>query len=332
MSESAAQRNVIGIDLGGTKLAAGVVGGDLKVRHQVRHRSAGLEQDQLIELIVSTVKELAAAGGTDSPVEAVGLGIPSLIDQETGSAVMSVNLPLAGVPIRELVQERTGLPVALDNDGNVAALAEQRFGAARGKRDVVMISVGTGIGGGIVIDGKVFRGARGSGAELGHVTLVADGPPCQGFCPNRGCWETMASGTALGRYAREAAASAPSSALGQALAASRTIDGALATEAAKAGDGVALAVLEKAGTYLGAGLVGVVNIFNPEIVVIGGGVAAGAGELLLEPARRELHGHALSPNKEQAPVVAASFGGEAAMLGAAATAFIECLDESLETI
>jgi glucokinase len=330
MSEPAAQRNVIGIDLGGTKLAAGVIGGDLSVAHNLQRPSTGLSQNELIELILGTVEELVATCSGDAPVEAVGLGIPSLIDQQSGSAVMSVNLPLAGVPIRDLVQERSGLPVALDNDGNVAALAEQRFGAARGKQNVVMISVGTGIAGGIVIDGKVFRGSHGSGAELGHVTLVADGPPCQGSCPNRGCWETMASGTAIGRYAREAAETEPDSALGRALAAGREIDGTLATEAAKSGDAVALALLERAGKYLGAGLVGVVNVFNPETVVIGGGAAAGAGELLLEPARRELEAHALSPNKEQAPVVAAQFGGEAAMLGAAATAFIECLDEPLE--
>lgn len=322
---------MIGIDLGGTKLAAGVVGGDLQVHESVRHPSGGLTQEQLIELIVGTIEDFKHRAGS-SPIEAVGLGIPSLIDQPSGTAVMSVNLPIAGVAIRELIAERTGLPVALDNDGNVAALAEQRFGAARAKQDVVMVSVGTGIGGGIVIGGKVFRGAHGSGAELGHMTLVADGPPCQGFCPNLGCYETMASGTALGRYAQEAAASNPDSELGRALASGKTIDGKLATEAAKAADRTALAIFEKTGKYLGAGLVGIVNVFNPEMIVIGGGVAAGAGELLLEPARRELLAHALSPNKEQAEVVAAHFGGDAAMLGAAATAFIECLNEPLEEV
>ncbi len=332
MSDGAAARRVIGIDLGGTKLAAGVVSGDLKVHHRAKRPSHGVSQTELLEMIVDVVDELRQVTDDEAPVEAVGLGIPSLIDQASGRAVMSVNLPIADVPIRDLMTERLGLPVALDNDGNVAALAEQRFGAARGKRDVVMIGVGTGIAGGIVIDGKLFRGAHGSGAELGHMTVLADGPPCQGFCPNRGCFETMASGTAIGRYAREYAEANPDSGLGRELAAGREVTGATASDLAHGGDQGAIEVLARAGHFLGAGLVGVVNVFNPEAIVIGGGAAAGAGELLLEPARTHLAENALSPNKEQAPVLAAKFGAEAGMLGAAALAFVECLDEPLEDI
>lgn len=330
--KSAAERRVIGIDLGGTKLAAGVVSGDLKVHHRAKRPSRGLEQQELLDLIVDVVEELRQATDGEPPVEAVGLGIPSLIDQASGRAVMSVNLPIADVPIRDLMTERIGLPIALDNDGNVAALAEQRFGAGRGKRDVILIGVGTGIAGGIVLDGKLFRGAHGSGAELGHMTIVVDGPPCQGFCPNRGCFETMASGTAIGRYAREYAEANPDSGLGRELAAGRDVTGATATDLAHSGDAGAVEVLAKGGKYLGAGLVGIVNAFNPEVIVVGGGAAAGAGELLLEPARQHLLTHALSPNKEQSPVVAAEFGAEAGLLGAAALAFVECLDEPLEDI
>lgn len=329
MTAEAAQRSVIGIDLGGTKLAAGIVSGDLRIQHSIIRPSVGLDQGELLELIVEVVEELRGASG-HPPVEAVGLGIPSLIDQASGSAVMSVNLPLAGVPIRDLMGERLGLPVALDNDGNVAALAEQRFGAARGKSDVVLIGVGTGIAGGIVIGGQVFRGAHGSGAEIGHMTVAADGPPCQGFCPNHGCLETMASGTAIARYARERAEAEPDSSLGRELASGSQLSGARVTELAHAGDAAAIEVLERAGRYLGAGLVGIVNIFNPEAIVIGGGAGAGAGELLIEPARAHVQQHALTPNKQQAPILAAAFGAEAGVLGSGALAFIECLGEPLE--
>jgi glucokinase len=330
MNPAAAERRVIGIDLGGTKLAAGVVSGDLKVHHRAKRSSRGIDQGQLLDLIVDVVEELRQESEGEPPVEAVGLGIPSLIDQRSGRAVMSVNLPIADVPIRDVMTERLGLPIALDNDGNVAALAEQRFGAGRGKQHVILIGVGTGIAGGIIIDGNLFRGAHGSGAELGHITVLADGPPCQGFCPNLGCLETMASGTAIGRYAREYAEANPTSGLGLELAAGREVTGATATDLAHGGDEGSIEVLAKAGHYLGAGLVGISNTFNPEAIVIGGGAAAGAGELIIGPARDHLAQYGLSPNKQLAEVVPAQFGAEAGMLGAAALAFVEALDEPLE--
>lgn len=333
MNATAADRRVVGIDLGGTKLAAGVVSGDLKVHHRIVHGSAGLDQETLIELLVSTIEELRSAADADGgpPVEAVGLGIPSLIDQRAGRAVMSVNLPISDVPMRELVGERIGLPVALDNDGNVAALAEQRFGAARGRRHVVLVGVGTGIAGGIIIDGEVFRGADGSGAEIGHMTIVVDGPPCQGSCPNHGCFETMASGTAIGRYAREYAAEHPDSALGKIAAEGGEITGATAGELAHDGDSSGRAVLAQAGRHLGAGLVGIINVFNPEAIVIGGGAAAGAGDFLIDPAREHAVQHALSPNRENVAILPAHFGAEAGLLGAGVLAFVECLGEPLES-
>lgn len=332
MNAPAAERRVIGIDLGGTKLAAGVVSGDLTVHHRIQRPSAGVSQEDLLKLIIEVVEGLRAENGDQVPVEAVGLGIPSLIDQETGTAVVSVNLPIANVPIRDLMHEQLGLPIALDNDGNVAALAEQRFGAGRGKRDVILIGLGTGVAGGIIIDGKIFRGSRGSGAELGHITVLTDGPRCQGNCPNLGCLETMASGTAMGRYANEYAQENPDSALGTELAAGRPVTGATASDLAHKGDEGGIAVLAKAGHYLGAGLVGISNTFNPEAIVIGGGAAAGAGDFVVGPAREHLAKYGLSPNKEIAEILPAKFGPEAGMLGAAAMAFVECLDEPLEDV
>lgn len=330
MNASAADRRVIGIDLGGTKLAAGVVGGDLTVHHRATRSSRGLSQEAVVELIVDVVEELRQQAGGDVPVEAVGLGIPSLIDQKSGSAVMSVNLDIANLPIRDVMTERLGLPIALDNDGNVAALVEQRFGAGRGMHTIISLGLGTGISGGIIITGKLFRGATGSGAELGHVTVVEGGLPCQGNCPNLGCLETMCSGNAIGRYANEFASENPDSALGTELASGRPVTGVTVNELAAAGDQDAIAILAKAGRYLGAGLVGITNTFNPQAVVIGGGAGAAAGEFILGPAREHLRRYGLKPNNEIAQLVPAHFGADAGMLGSAVMAFVECLDEPLE--
>ncbi|MGH2907546.1 MAG: ROK family protein [Solirubrobacterales bacterium] len=329
MADQAASRRVIGIDLGGTKLAAGVVSGDLVVHHRAHRFSRGADQNEILDRLVEVVEELKLQNDGEAPIEAVGLGIPCLIDQASGRAVMAVNLPIADVPIRDLMHERLGLPVAIDNDGNVAALAEQRFGAARGKSDVLLLTLGTGVGGGIVLGGKVFRGATGSGAELGHMTVEASGPPCQGNCPNHGCLETMISGTAMAREAQAIAEAHPESRLGAELAAGRELTGATVTELAHDGDAHAIEVLDKIGFYLGVGLVSLSNIFNPEAIVIGGGAAA-AGDLFLDPARATLAERGLLPNKEIAEVVPAKFGAEAGMLGAAAMAFVECLNEPLE--
>ncbi|MBI5311338.1 MAG: ROK family protein [Actinobacteria bacterium] len=317
-------RRVIGIDLGGTKLAAGVVSDDLVVHHRAHRFSRGADQAEILDRLVEVVDELRVQSEGEQPVTAVGMGIPSLIDQRTGHAVTTVNLPLSDLPIRDLMSERLGLPVAIDNDANVAALAEQRFGAAKGKRDVVLLTLGTGVGGGVVIDGKGFRGSTGAGAELGHMTVLADGPPCQGSCPNRGCLETMCSGTALARDASALAAERPQSALARVVAEGRELTGAIVTELAAGGDADATALLAQAGHYLGTGIVSLINIFNPEAVVIGGGAAA-AGELMLGPARAVVAERALSPSKDQCEILAAHFGAEAGMLGAAVLAFDECL-------
>ncbi len=309
---------VIGVDLGGTKLLAGVVDADLHVHHRVHRSVHGLGQRELLEMAVDAVEEARAA--TTSEVTAVGFGIPCLIDQRRGVATMAVNLPLRDVPFRDLMAERLGLPVEVDNDGNVAALAEWRAGAARGATDVVLLTIGTGIGGGLILNKAPFRGSIGAGAELGHITIDLDGPPCQGFCPNNGCLETLASGTALGREGRRIAAERPDSALGRALADGREITGALITELAHDGDPAAVEALTFIGTNLGVGIASFMNIFDPDVVVIGGGVIA-AGELLLAPARAEAERRALPTVAKHARIVPAQFGTEAGLVGAAALAF-----------
>jgi glucokinase len=197
---------VIGVDLGGTKLLAGAVAPDLGVRHRVRRQALGLDQPALIDTIVAAVEEAAAAVPA---VTAVGVGVPATLDRRTGGAVFSTHLPLAGVPVAAVLSERLGLPVHVDNDGNCAVLAEARHGAAAGASEVVMLTLGTGIGGGLVLGGRVQRGWLGAGAELGHMVVDFDGPPCQGNCPNRGCLEVMASGSALVRGPRCASPAGP---------------------------------------------------------------------------------------------------------------------------
>jgi glucokinase len=311
-------RRTIGVDMGGTKLLAGVVDADLGVHHRTQRRVAGLDQAALLDAAVDAVEEARDAAGAD--VVAVGFGIPCLIDQRTGTAVIAVNLPLANIGFADVMTERLGLPVFVDNDGNVTALAEHRAGAARGAREAVVMTIGTGIGGGLIIGGEVYRGSIGAGAELGHIVIDMDGPPCQGNCPNRGCVEALASGTALAREATRIAQERPDSRLAAALGERGELAGPLITELAHDGDGAAIDAIALIGARLGVAIASLVNIFNPDVVVIGGGVIA-AGELLLEPARQVVAERALPPSKNHVKLLAARFGVEAGMIGAAAMAF-----------
>jgi glucokinase len=304
---------VIGVDAGGTKLLAGVVHADLTVGHRVRRLWSGGDRAEVLNTMVEAVSE---ARGAAPEVTAVGFGIPALLDFEAGVAMSSVHLPLEDLAFRGLMEERLGLPVYVDNDANLAALAEQRVGAARGARNVVMLTLGTGIGSGIVIDGRVFRGSTGAGAEIGHMTIDEHGPPCQGTCPGRGCLEVMASGTAMGREGTDAGRRHPESALGRAVAQRGLLTGEEVTQLAVGGDEAARSVMAAVGRSLGAGLASVVNIFEPEVVVVGGGASA-AGDLLLEPAREVVAQRALRPGRDHVRIVPAVFGEEAGMIGAA---------------
>ena len=308
-----APRRVIGMDAGGTKLLGGVVDAGLVVHHRVHRRIQGLDQAELVETIVDAVEEACAVA---PDVEAVGFGIPALVRPETGSVMVSNHLPLDGLPFGALMSERLDLPVAVDNDSNVAMLAEHRAGAARGADDAVMLTLGTGIGGGLLFGGEVYRGSAGAGAELGHIVVDPDGPECPGDCPGRGCLEAFASGNAIGRAGAEAARHSPDSGLGAALAQGREITGGLVAELAHDGDEAAIEVLAEAGRWLGLGIVTLVNALNPELVIVGGG-AGQAGELLLGPAREVLAERGLPPNRELVKLVPAHLGSEAGMIGAA---------------
>jgi glucokinase len=319
-------RRVIGVDMGGTKLLAGAVDGELGVHHRARRTILGLDQPTLLTTVQAAVDEVADEAGGE--VEAVGFGIPSLVDRDRGVSVTSVHLPLHELAFADVMAERLGVPVWIDNDANLAALAEHRAGAAVGADEVVLLTLGTGIGGGLILGGKLYRGAGGAAGELGHMVVEIDGPRCYGNCPSRGCIEALASGTALVAEARTIARLRPESGLGRVLADGQELVGPLVTELAHDGDQAAIEVLRVIGARLGVAIASLVNIFNPEVVVIGGGVI-GAGELLLEPARAEVAARALRPSRDDVRIVPAQFGVEAGMIGAAVLALDE-LDRRVE--
>ncbi|HET6884758.1 MAG TPA: ROK family protein, partial [Rubrobacteraceae bacterium] len=226
------------------------------------------------------------------------------------------NVAWRDLDLRGELEARIDLPVVIENDANAAAWGEFRFGAGSEVDHLVFVTLGTGVGGGVISHGVLLRGAQGSGCELGHVTIQATGPRCA--CGNRGCLEALASGTAISRCARELASEKPNSVLGR-LAAERKILGEDVTRLACEGDELALSVLEEAGRWLGIGLAGFVNIFNPEVVAVGGGVVA-AGELILKAAREEVYLRARPPSRDLAEIKEATLGPESGVLGAAALA------------
>lgn len=323
-------RTVVGVDVGGTKVAAALLRVELPPKGTEKVRTdqaptvlarASLATDVSSEsaclaCIWAAVERVCRGAGC---VEAIGIGVAAFVDYARGVAVDSVHLPLAGIPLRVLTACRFGVPVAIDNDATAACLGEHLYGAGRGTTEMLMLTLGTGVGGGIICGGRPYRGLTGVAGELGHIVIENDGPKCPGNCPNRGCLEAYVSGRAMGAAALAAAEAAPLSGLGRALAAGERVDGRLLTDLALRGDAQAVSILAGIGRYLGVGLTTLVNIFNPELIVIGGGAAAG-GELLLAPARSVVAHRALSPARDQVRVVVAALGLDAGLFGAAALA------------
>lgn len=325
MEPSAPTGAVIGVDLGGTKLMAGLFDGGDSLLSRERVEVGGLDSNRLVDALVSTVGGLVDA--SEHPVGAVGFGIPTTIDQRTGTAVVAANLPIANLPLRDILRERTGLEVFLDNDANVAALAEQRLGAGAGVTDnLLMITLGTGFGGGVIIDGRIMRGAIGAGAELGHMSIDFDGPPCVApNCPGIGCIETFVSGSALARDAAAYAAVNPKSALGIAVFNGEPARGETVLRLAKDGDQACIALLEQLGERLGVALANFVNVFNPGMITIGGGITP-ALDIILPIAQKVMLERSLAPGNSFVEVVPARFGPDAGMVGAALMARDGLLD------
>ena len=304
--------NAIGVDVGGTKIAVGVVTPAGRILDEVRYPTPQ-SPETLIENIARAIKEV----GDGHEVGGVCLAVPGLILASENKVVFSANLrAIEGIPLKDEIEPRIGLPLTIENDGNAAAWGEFRFGAGSEVDHLVFVTLGTGIGGGVITHGVLMRGAQGSGGELGHVTIEATGPRCA--CGNHGCLEALASGTAIARRGRERAIENPGSALGR-LATRRQILGEDVTELARGGDEVALSVLDETGRWLGVGLAAFVNIFNPEVVAVGGG-AMEAGEFILKAARREVLLRARPPSRDLAEIQVATLGPKSGVLGAAALA------------
>jgi glucokinase len=304
----------IGVDIGGTKIAAGVVDEDGTLLARARRETPATEPDLIEDQVAGVVAELRA----EHDIDAVGVAAAGFLDTVRGVVLFAPNLAWRDEPIVDDLQRRVGLPVRLENDANAASWGEFRFGAARDVDDMVMLTVGTGLGGGIVADGHLLRGARGLGGELGHVRMVPDGLPCG--CGNRGCWEQYASGSALTRAARALVASGgPRAERLSQLCAGRPEDlrGSMVTRAAQEGDPAAGELLADLGRWLGEGMASIAAVLDPAMFVIGGGVVE-AGQLLVEPARAAL-GRQL-PARGHRPAIgveAATLGNTAGMIGAA---------------
>lgn len=304
----------IGVDVGGTKVLAGVVDEAGKVLDQTRDNTPKTDPAAIAEVIGLLVASLRE----NHDVEAVGIGAAGFIDIDRANVLFAPNLVWRDEPLTDRVSKLIDLPIVVENDANCHAWAEYRFGAARGKRDVVAAIIGTGIGGGLVFDGDLYRGGYGIAAEFGHFRAVPDGRLCG--CGNHGCWEQYASGMALVREARELATSAPirtPKLLDLAGGDPSAITGPLVTQAAQAGDEGAREAFAIVGRWLGEGLATLAAILDPDCFVVGGGVSD-AGALLLEPAAAafaaSLTGHDYRPH---APVVLAELGSSAGLVGAA---------------
>ena len=313
------RRLAIGIDIGGTKVAGGVVDVDGHITHRARrdtpHRS---KSPSVVEdTIVDVVDELMQIVGSET-VAAVGIGAAGFVAADRATVVFAPHLSWRHEPLQEALQKRVAVPIFVDNDANAAVWAEWKFGAARGETHVMMITLGTGIGGGILINGQVQRGRFGIAGEFGHMQVVPGGHRCE--CGNRGCWEQYASGNALVREARSlVSANSPiaSDLLDRVEGHAGNLTGPLITEAARDGDPTARELLAEVGNWLGVGIANLAAAFDPGTFVIGGGVSA-AGDLLLASARetfkRQLTGRGYRP---EARIVAARLGNEAGLIGAA---------------
>ncbi len=303
-----------GVDVGGTKIAGGVVDDDGKVVEKLRVESPATDAEAMEEAIADLVRQLASR----HDIAAVGVGVAGYIDRARSRVLFAPNLALRDVDLKAELEARVDVPVVIENDANAAAWGEFRYGAGHDVDDLMLVTVGTGVGGGLVLDGELYRGAFGVGAEIGHLRVVPDGILCG--CGHHGCFEQYASGTALVREARQIAANgvpAAAALLQRAGGRVDAIDGLLITAAARDGDPFAIGRLGELGYWLGTGIASLVTVLDPAVVAIGGGVSE-AGDLLLAPLREAFGTHL--PGREHRPLAEirrATLGNAAGMIGAA---------------
>lgn len=306
----------IGIDLGGTNIAVGIVNkeGEVLRKTSVPAR-AERPFDQIFADMAACIRKLLNETGIkESEIESIGIGTPGCIDTEKGILVFAGNFKYGkNVDYRAEMAKHFNIPVYIGNDANVAALAEVRAGAAKGVKNAIMITLGTGVGGGIILDGKIFEGSYSAAGELGHIVLVSGGEQCT--CGRKGCWEAYASVTALVRQTKAAMKANPDSIMNKTPL--DQVNGRTSFDAAKKGDPAALAVVDTYQEYITEGLADMVNIFSPEVLVIGGGISK-EGDYLLDPIREKIRsrvfGIGLLPERK---IVAAKLGNDAGLIGAA---------------
>jgi glucokinase len=319
---------ILGIDLGGTKILTAVVDSQGKMLSRDHNITPAKEGSEAIikSILESADRAFEQAHISATALAAIGLGAPGVSNPDTGILFTSPNLPgWKDIPLRDIIEKELGRKTFLINDANVAAVGELHFGAGRGARNFIYITVSTGIGGGIIIDGKIYTGSTGAAGELGHMVIDDKGPRCN--CGNHGCWEMLASGTALAREAKRRIKTGATTSIQQyADGDVEKINAEAIHKAAQAGDKLANELIARAAYYLGVGLSNLINIFNPEIIVIGGGLS-NIGEILLEPAYEEASRRAYKQSYQAVRFASAELGRNSGVLGAAAFA-LEKIKES----
>ncbi len=319
-----ASRYIVGVDLGGTNVVVGAMSADGASQfamHTIPTR-AELGADSVVERMVQLIERViaetrAATGASRDRFLGVGIGSPGPLDRKRGLVIFTPNLGWRDFPLRDRVQDGVKLPATLDNDANCATLGEWWIGAAKGARDVVGLTIGTGIGGGLILDGRLYHGASDVAGELGHATIDSTGRRCG--CGNYGCLEAYASGPAIAERAREALAGGEESIMPAMVQGDLAkLTAALVYEAARRDDDLALHVVRETARFLGAGVANLLNIFNPEVVVLAGGVTQ-AGDALFEPLRAEVRRRAFKPAVDACRIVPGALEGTAGVVGAVAT-------------
>jgi glucokinase len=314
-------RHVLGFDLGGTKFAFGLVREDGAVLASSRIETlADQGPEQAVRRAIAAARELIDAKGFRAEsLLGIGIASPGPLDISRGCVDGSPNLPgWTGFPIAGEIGKAFGLPSRMDNDANAAAVGEFRFGAGKGFPNLVYVTISTGIGGGAIVDGRLMRGANGNAAELGHLTLDIQGPPCP--CGGRGCFEKYASGTAIAHRARAALAAGRASTMAALAGGVDEVTSRHVLEAMSQGDALAKEIWDDTLEYLGRGFAVIINTFNPDRIVVGGGVTA-AGDILFAPLRKKALGYAFPRLAAVCSIVPAGLGGDVGVVGAAACAF-----------
>lgn len=310
-----AEQAVLGIDLGGTKIAAALIDQNYQILWEDKIPT---EASSGVEGVVSRMVELFKRASAHAKIEAIGLGIPGPLDLRKGLVIKAPNLGWQNVPITAMMEKATGVKIYLENDANVAALGEQVFGVGKGVSDLIYITVSTGIGGGFVVNNRLIQGRDGGAGEIGHIIVEDDGPQCG--CGQHGCLETVASGTAIARMMKERLSQgAKSTALEMAGGDIEKVDTVMIAKAAQAGDALAKEVIAIAVEHLGKAVATMVTLFNPGMIIIGGGVA-NIGDLLFEPVKAAVNARTFAAFATDLPIVPAALEGRAGVLGAAAVA------------